>query len=76
MGRGTSGAARVGLFCCWSGLSASRKKQINLPLITKVNAAMLQPDGELNLVNRADQLLENQTNRAQNYGRLPIMLRD
>ncbi len=37
---------------------------------------MLQPDGELNLVNRADQLLENQTNRAQNYGRLPIMLRD
>ncbi|KRO18530.1 nucleotidyltransferase [Lacticaseibacillus saniviri JCM 17471 = DSM 24301] len=52
------------------------KKQINLPLITKVNAAMLQPDGELNLVNRADQLLENQTNRAQNYGRLPIMLRD
>lgn len=50
------------------------KKQVALPLITRVSAAMLAPGGLLYWQQRADSLIEGIDGRAQNYGRIPLML--
>ncbi len=51
----------------------SVKKQLTLPLITRVSAAMLAPGGLLYWQQRADSLIESRTCRPQNYGRIPLM---
>lgn len=44
-----------------------------LPLVTRVSAAQLAPNGALALTQQADSLIETLTGRRQNYGRRPLM---
>ncbi|WP_461226435.1 nucleotidyltransferase [Lacticaseibacillus suihuaensis] len=48
------------------------KKQVALPLVTRVSAAMLAPDGLMAAQHRADRLIETLTHQTQNYGRIPL----
>lgn len=50
------------------------KKQLSLPLITRVSQAMLAPNGLLYWQQRADNLVEALGTRPQNYGRVPLMM--
>ena len=52
------------------------KKTVELPLITKVSAAMLAPGGLMQWQHRCDQLIETLTGTAQNYGRVPVMRKE
>ncbi|WP_203624463.1 nucleotidyltransferase [Lacticaseibacillus sp. 866-1] len=52
------------------------KKTVELPLITKVSAAMLAPGGLMQWQHRCDQLIETLNGTAQNYGRVPVMRKE
>lgn len=48
------------------------KKQVALPLITRVSQAMIQPGGLLETQARADRLIADLVGQEQNYGRVPL----
>lgn len=49
------------------------KKEVPLPLITKVAAEMIAPGGMMYAQQRADNLYETLVGTRQNYGRIPLM---